>query len=227
MSLIWGCAQLSRNLAADEYRDIESDLLRFEMFSPVVSTGLLTQTSTHNLTACDLHGQRALLLLEMPLAETALRTGAAGDFDRHIKLIESRARETLACAPRDSLVWLILFAVEVLHGRLGPQTFDLLTMSYSTSPNEAWVSLRRIIGAIPVALSAPEPVRERILADFSSLIRNGYLDIPATVYLRSSTPVRTLLQAEIEKLPSYNRKKFMDALDKARSRGFVPSRDRD
>ncbi|MBN9006627.1 MAG: hypothetical protein J0H40_14590 [Rhizobiales bacterium] len=212
--LAWGATQLSRNMASDEFMDIESHLLRFEKFSPTVTRDLLGRTSVRNLSACDIHGQRALLLLEMPLAEAALRTGDVRDFDRHLQSLDRRARETLACAPRDSLVWLIMFGLEVLHGHLDRHSFGLLAMSYKTSQNEAWVSLRRVIVAIPVVLSAPAPLKEKILTEFSDLIRHGFLDIPAAAYLRSSPPVRAMLQSEIEKLPSYSRHNFSSALEK-------------
>jgi len=53
---------------------------------------------------------------------------------------------------------------------LNEQSFNLLAMSYETSPNEAWISIRRIIVAMPVVLAAPEPVRQKILFEFQQLI---------------------------------------------------------
>ena len=101
--------------------------------------------------------------MEMPLAEAALRSGAANEFDRRIQSLETRVRQVLGCTPRESFVWLLAFNLEVLHGRLNERSFDLLAMPYETSPNEAWISIRRIVVAMPLVLSAPEPVRHKIL----------------------------------------------------------------
>jgi len=122
---------------ADDFRDIESRLLRSETFNRTSLTQTLESQASLNVSPCDTHSQRALLLMEMPLAEAALRSGAAGEFDRRIQSLEARSRQVLGCTPRESFVWLLAFNLEVLHGRLNEQSFNLLAMSYETSPNEA------------------------------------------------------------------------------------------
>jgi len=47
--------------------------------------------------------------MEMPLAEAALRSGAASEFDRRIQSLEARSRQVLSCAPRESFAWLLAF----------------------------------------------------------------------------------------------------------------------
>ena len=172
---------------------------------------------SHDLSPCDTHSQRALLLMEMPLAEAALRSGAAAEFDRHVQSLEGRSRQVLGCTPRESFVWLLVFDLEVLHGRLNEQSFELLAMSYETSPNEAWISIRRIIVAMPLVLVAPEPVRQKIIFEFQQLIRNGFVDDAARCYFTASSSIRSLLQTQIEQLDLPRQKTFSDALQKIRS----------
>lgn len=217
LALVWGIFALPRSEAADDLRDIESRLLRSEAFSRASLTQTLESQISRDLSPCDTHSQKALLLMEMPLAEAALRSGAAAEFDRHIQSLETRSRRVLGCAPRESFVWLLAFDLEVLHGRLNEQSFDLLAMSYETSPNEAWISIRRIIVAMPLVLVAPEPVRQKILFEFQQLIRNGFVDDAARCYLTASSPIRSLLQAQIEQFDLPRQKNFSDALQKIRS----------
>ena len=215
--LVWGIFALPRSEAADDFRDIESRLLRSETFNRTTLIQTLESQSSKNLSPCDTHSQRALLLMEMPLAEAALRSGATGEFDRHIRSLEARSRQVLSCAPRESFVWLLAFDLEVLHGRLNEQSFDLLAMSYETSLNEAWISIRRIIVAMPLVLAAPEPVKQRILLEFQQLIRNGFVDDAARSYFTSSPSIRSLLQTQVEQLDLPRQKNFSDALQKIRS----------
>ncbi len=217
LALVWGIFALPRSEAADDLRDIESRLLRSEAFSRASLTQTLESQISRDLSPCDTHSQKALLLMEMPLAEAALRSGAAAEFDRHIQSLETRSRKVLGCAPRESFVWLLAFDLEVLHGRLNEQSFDLLAMSYETSPNEAWISIRRIIVAMPLILVAPEPVRQKILSEFQQLIRNGFVDDAARCYFTASSPIRSLLQAQIEQFDLPRQKNFSDALQKIRS----------
>jgi hypothetical protein len=216
LGLVWGIFALPRSEAADDFRDIENRLLRSETFNRVSLTQTLESQISRDLSPCDTHSQRALLLMEMPLAEAALRSGASADFDRHVQSLEARSRQVLGCAPRESFVWLLAFDLEVLHGRLNAQSFDLLAMSYETSPNEAWISIRRIIVAMPLVLVAPEPVRQKILLEFQQLIRNGFVDDAAHCYFTASSSTRSLLQTYIEQLDLPRQKTFSDALQKIR-----------
>lgn len=215
--LAWGIFNVPRGEAADDFRDVESRLLQFETFSQATSTSTLANAPGWDLSPCDNHAQRALLLMEIPLADAALRSGATHEYDERVRSLEARARQALRCTPRDSFIWLVLFGLETGHGVLDQHAFDLLAMSYETSPNEAWVATRRIALAIPVVLSAPEPMQRKILAEFQNLVSNGFVELPARSYLRASAPTRALLQSRIEQLDASSQKAFSDALKKQRA----------
>jgi hypothetical protein len=217
LGLAWGSFTLPWSEAADEFQELENRLLRFETFSRTNLTRTLDSEMSRSLNPCDTHSQRAMLLLEMPLADAALRTGAAAEFDRHIRSLEARSREILSCSPRDSFAWLMAFDLEALHGLLNERSFDLLAMSYETSPNEAWIAIRRIFVATPLVLVAPEPVRKKILHEFQQLIQHGFADEAARSYLIASGSIRSLLQARVEQLDLPRQKVFSDALQKLRS----------
>jgi hypothetical protein len=217
LGLAWGSFALPHNETAEDFRDTESRLLRFETFGRATSTRTLESQASQDLSACDTHAQRALLLLEMPLAGIALRSGERNEFDRHILSLETRARQILSCTPRQSFVWLLLFQLEVLRGNLSEHSFDLLGMSYETSPNEAWISIRRILVAMPLVLVASEPTRHKIIDEFQLLIRYGFVEVAARAYLSAPEPARSLLETRIEQLDGSKRKAFSDALQKFRA----------
>jgi hypothetical protein len=217
LGLAWGIVTLPSGEAADDFRDIESRLLRFETFGRTILAQTLENPASQSLDACDTHSQRAMLLMEMPLVEAALRAGATGEFDQRVQSLESRSRRILSCTPRESFVWLLMFNLEVLHGRLNQQSFDLLAMSYETSPNEAWISIRRIFVAMHLVRIAPEPLRQRILFEFQQLIRHGFQGEAARCYLTAPGSVQALLQNQVEQLDLPRQKAFADAVQKLRS----------
>jgi hypothetical protein len=217
LGLAWGVLAFPQSEAADEFWAIEGHLLRFETFSETTSTQILESQASQNSSACDTHSQRAMLLMEMPLTEAALRSGATSEFDRRIQSLETRSRRILGCTPRESFVWLLAFNLEVLHGLLNEHTFNLLAMSYETSPNEAWISVRRVMVAIPLVLIAPEPLRRKILLEFQQLIRYGFVDAAARSYSAASEPTRSLLQTQIEQLDLSQQKIFFDSLQRFHS----------
>jgi hypothetical protein len=158
-----------------------------------------------------------MLLMEMSLAETALRSGAVQEFDQRTKSIQIRATRVLSCTPRESFVWLLIFQLEVLNGHLDEQSFGLLAMSYETSPNEAWISIRRILVAMPLVLVAPESTRQKILTEFQLLTRHGFVDAAARAYLGAPDRARSLLQSRIEQLNKDQQAAFSNALQKFRT----------
>jgi hypothetical protein len=217
LGLVWGIFALAHSEAADDFREIEGRLLRSETLNRTISTQTLESRAAQSLSACDTHSQRAMLLLEMPLAESALRTGFAQEFDRHVRSLETRSRLILSCTPRDSFVWLLVFNLEALHGLLNHRSFDALSMSYDTSPNEAWISIRRTIVATPLLLIAPEALRLKIIKEFQQLITNGLPDSAARSYLAAPPAIRSLLLAHVQQLNPSQQKSFSDALHKFRS----------
>ena len=217
VGLAFGFSDLVRGEVSDDFRDLESRLLQFETFSQPTARQALSSAAAWNVSFCDNHAQRALLLMEIPLADAALRSGVVHEYDERIRSLEARGRQALSCTPRDSFVWLVLFGLAAGHGILNEHAFDLLAMSYETSPNEAWIGSRRTALAIPVVLSAPEPIRQKILTEFQSLVRHGFAEMPARSYLHASGPIRSLLQSQIELLDASSQKTFSDALQRVRS----------
>jgi hypothetical protein len=215
--LLWGLANIARGKVSDDLRDADAHLLRFETFSRSAAVGMLESAGTWGPSPCDNHAQRALLLVEIPLADTALRSGAVQDFDQHSRSLEDRAKQTLGCTPRDSFVWLLLFGIETEHGTLDEHAFNLLAMSYGTSPSEAWIGMRRITLAIPIIRVAPEPIQQKILNEFQKLITEGFVDMPARSYLNAPPLIRSLLQSRIDQLDQLSQKNFLEAVQKAGS----------
>jgi len=203
---------VARGATSDTFLDLETDLLRFKTFNRSNAVAMLDHASAQDLSACDIDAQRALMLLEIPLADAALRSGAIGEFDQRSRSLELRARLTLGCAPRDSLVWLILFGLEIEHGNLSERTFELLKASYEISPNEAWLSLRRITIAIPVILAAPEPLQQMVFSEFQRLIKDRMTEVPARVLWTARGPVRALLQSRLDELDASTQKLFYETL---------------
>jgi hypothetical protein len=217
LGIAWGISNIVRGEAADDFRDIETRLLQFEAFSQATKTRVLASSAAQDTSGCDSHAQHALLLMEIPLADAALRSGDLAAFNQRTRSLEARAKQALSCTPRDSLVWLVLFGLQTAHGVLDEHAFDLLAMSYQTAPNEAWIAVRRILLAIPVVRSAPGSMQDTILTEFQNLIANGYFDMPARAYQNASEAVRKDLQARVEQLDTRRQKSFADAVQKLRS----------
>ncbi len=211
-SLIWAAQTLPGSSMSDSLHDVERHLLRFETYKQSDLDGILKQDIADQASPCDTHSQRALLLIEMPELEAALQAGNSVVFDQHVRSLEARAQRILSCTPRESFVWLLLFDLAVLHGQVDDQSARLLAMSYETSPNEAWISIRRTAAALPIVPLLSEPLRKAVISEFQQLIRFGLVDDAARSYARSPGAVRAALQSEIEQLSGEQQRAFWSAL---------------
>jgi hypothetical protein len=89
-------------------------------------------------------------------------------------------------------------------------------MSYETAPNEAWIAIRRIVVAIPVLRVAPEPVQQKVLSEFETLIRRGFIETTVRAYSDAPGSTRQLLQSRVDQLDPRSQKRFFEALHKFR-----------
>jgi hypothetical protein len=217
LGFLWGVLNVAHGEASDAFGDMEARLLRFETFGRPASAAILDSTGYQDISPCDNHAQRALMLLEIPVADAALRSGEVQGFDQHMRSLEARARLSLSCTPHDSFIWLLLFGMQTAHGKLDQQAFDFLAMSYETSPNEAWIAIRRIVLAVAALRNAPQPVQQKILTEFQNLIKHGFIEAPARAYLKAPEATRNFLQSQIDQLDPRTQKYFSEALQKMRS----------
>lgn len=217
LGLGWGILNVGQSIVASDFWDVEAQLLRFETFTRTAAAKTLESPAAQSLSPCDSHAQRALLLMELTLADAEQRSGATPAVGRRVQALETRTRQILSCAPRDSFAWLVAFGLQASRAAPISHSFELLAMSYETAPNEAWVALRRMIVAIPVALAAPAPVQKMILDEFQNLIQHRFAEIPARVYFNASAETRALLQPRIELLSPPSKRLFSDELEKLRS----------
>lgn len=217
VGLAWGVAVIPSSEAADDLRDMKRQLLRSETFTPKTLALKVANANSENVSPCDDHAQVALLLMEMQLAEIALRSGEVTKFDQRTQSIEIRTRRALNCTPRQSFIWLMAFSAEVLHGRINDRTFGLLAMSHETSPNEGWISIRRNAVSIPLILSMPDNLRQQTLSEFQQLVRNGFRDEAALSYSAAPPEIRRLLQNQIGELGPSEQRAFREAVEKVQS----------
>lgn len=210
--LAWGLTILPRSEASDELLDLQSQLLRSETFTPRALARTLETPSFKKLGDCDVPAQTALLLMEARVSEATLRAGAVADFDQHSRSIDSRADKVLACAPRQSFVWLMKFSQAVLRGQLDERSFVFLEMSYDTSPHEGWIIIRRSNVTVPLLQVLPEPLKAKALSDFQQLVKSDFNEEAGRLYRVASPPSRTLIQTSVEQLEPYRQKSFWQAV---------------
>ena len=91
----------------------------------------------------------------------------------------------------------------------------MLEESYRLGPNEGWIATRRNRYALNLFLAVPDGLRPKILREFATLVRDGYLWESAKSYAKATEGTRALLRAALMALSERQRRAFAAVLEQA------------
>lgn len=211
IGLVWGLIALPTSGTSDYLRALGEGLLRSKTYNAKAMSEI-EMLASPKLGACDVHAHNALLLIEIRLAEISLRIGDVSTFDQKVEAAKARVGEVLRCSPRQSFIWLSAFGIEVLQGRLSERTFAMLKMSYETSPNEAWIAIRRNPIASRFLSKTDETLRQMIIVEFEKLVTDGFYKEAAHSFLNASEDSRNTLEERIKRLELTRQTEFWASL---------------
>lgn len=158
---------------------------------------------------------RALLLVQS--TEQFIDLGRLQEFD--LSLVETRKAifEAIGCTPSSSPGWLMLFWEASLSGTQDGLMFAYLQRCYDLGANEGWLALLRfqLMGKLFDGL--PQGLRNAMVAEFSGLVRSGFIVEAAKVYTVSSVRAQLVLDLAIEGLPGHAARGIKGAVQQLQS----------
>ena len=89
--------------------------------------------------------------------------------------LREAAQQSLACAPEDPFVWLILFWLDARKNGLNQENERYLRLSYAFGPREAWIALWRNRLAFAAFEQLPPDLSQLALDEFIGLIKTQHL----------------------------------------------------
>lgn len=150
---------------------------------------------------CNAQYLRGVMLIRSVLAEDALNRGDLAQIDVRLPALSDSARALLACSPYEGIGWFALYWASLNQFGPTPQTLELLTMSYTVSPREAWIALMRNASAIRVGDLLPESTQQLISAEWRDLVQAGLHGIAAASIGRAGPNQRARLIATSASIP--------------------------
>lgn len=150
---------------------------------------------------CNAQYLRGVMLIRSVLAEDALNRGDLAQIDTRLPALGASARALLACSPYEGIGWFVLYWASLNQIGPTPQTLELLTMSYTVSPREAWIALMRNASALRVGDLLPESTQQLIAAEWRDLVQAGLHGIAAASIGRAGPNQRARLIATSASIP--------------------------
>jgi hypothetical protein len=137
--------------------------------------------------SCDLGRLRSLTILRAQRADEIVTANNLERMDAAILDLGQVAERLLACSPRESFGWLMLYWSETRRNGLSEAALSALSRSYAFGPREAWVAIRRNAMAIGVLRHLPEELQQQALTEFAALLEMQFtVQLAATLAMAPS-----------------------------------------
>jgi hypothetical protein len=191
---------------------VASRIVDGERFSTGVLTGLASAMDAPERDRCRPAITRAKALVQLRILEDLLAAGARQQIDAQTQQLYTAIRYSLACAPADAFLWMVLMWAESLRDGYHPNQLTYLRMSYSLSINEAWVGLKRNRLAIALLERLPPDLADMAIAEFASLLNNGFHRETIATLVGPGWSVRDKLLPELDKVSEHHKRVFAQTL---------------
>ncbi|WP_404543550.1 hypothetical protein [Bradyrhizobium sp. USDA 223] len=141
---------------------------------------------------------RAEALLRLRIADEMVGRKSSEDADLDATAAEDRLKSSLALNPTDSLLWSVLFSLNISGGGFDARAVGFLDQSYATGPFEGGIALRRnrlALAAFPVL---PDSIRNRTVAEFRSMVDSEFTEDAALNLMGAGWTHKERLLASLE-----------------------------
>jgi hypothetical protein len=185
-------------LAGEAYKPgiLDSLVARPEIYVPAVRPSALSK----------------IAVIHLRRAEETIASGAP-DIDPRLDVLRQAVDESLASAPGDSFLWLVLFWLDNTRYGFSPEHLADLQMSYSLGPNEAWIAAGRNRLALALFPALPADLAESTIGEFVGLVRSGLYRQAADIVAGPGWPIRNVLLARLKDFKEPDRRYFAKLLE--------------
>jgi len=200
----------ARILAGDRFKSEVLDEVRATMEAsavPIVQRGGL---------------QFAEALIRLRIFEEAPGRKAPEEVDNDATVADDRLKSALALDPASSLLWLMLYSLEIQRNGFEDKVIGYLDQSYATGPLEAWIALRRNRLALAAFADLSPVVQMKVLAEFAGLVDSNFLEDAAMNLKGAGLPQRDRLLASLANTNPIPRQAFAKVLQQEGLKIDVP-----
>lgn len=208
----WGVVVLPIFWKQSSAEHIAKRIIAGDQFKPAtLSQQLAALVASEKPTFCRPVALQSAAIIQLRITETAL--GGIAKDDGQLRLLDDAIRNSLSCAPADSFLWLILFALKNAEHGYKRENFKYLRMSYSLGPNEGWILEKRNPVALAELALLPADLSAKAINEFMRLLTDDRLWRRAVnIFCATTERPRDVILTKMATLPLGLRKSFARAV---------------
>jgi hypothetical protein len=206
MGILWGVSEFSMFRREATINSISKRIIEGDAFKPEI---LLNQAELaeqiEKAGTCHPLMLRGTALARLRIAEMSGNPGLAPEPIR-TNLATSAIRNSLACAPADPFLWLVLFGLEA------PAPLSYLRASYRLGPNEGWIALKRNPLAFAKFEYLPADLRDTAVREFLGILEMDEYDEAMKILTGSAWRNKDFILAQLYRVPPRPRQNLANRL---------------
>jgi hypothetical protein len=151
---------------------------------------------------------RNVAVIRLRILENAIYNGDQKAVDVQMTKLRGVIDLSLANAPADPFLWLVLYWLENTQNGYSPEHLKYLRMSYELGPNEGWIAAERNRLALAIFRQLPSDVAEDAKSEFVRLVDSRMYDEAADILIGPGWPIRSILLSGLANATDLNRQLF-------------------
>jgi hypothetical protein len=205
--VFWSQSSIERTAAAIVDRDA-FDPRSLESLLPVINR--IEQSGY-----CRPDAIRSASIIRLRLAEDALVAAQRDAIDGRLSALQDSVRKSLACAPSDSFLWLMLTWIDHTRAGFRPEQLIYLRLSYQLGPYEGWIADRRNRLALSMFEKLPPDLAENVVREFAGMVHSQLYENAISILTGPGWPIHDRLLASLKDTGVQQRQELAKALDLA------------
>lgn len=141
---------------------------------------------------------RSATIIRLRLAEDAIGGGENDAIDAHLSNLQAAIGRSLACAPSDSFLWMILVWLDQTRRGFQPEQLTYLRLSYRLGPHEGWIAERRNRLALSMFDRLPPDLIQAAVQEFASIVSNQFYSDAVSILTGPGWPIHDQLLASLK-----------------------------
>lgn len=176
LTAFWAAATVPEFRKTVWAREVSARIIADDRFKSGLLRGVLARIqASPRRSVVQPEFRQAEALVALRTAEDAMQRKTSDEADHEIGAAKDSVRASLSVTPADSLLWLLLYSVEMTQNGLDPRSILYLDQSYVLGPHEGWIALRRNRLGLAIFSELGEVTRDMVVSEFAGMVDAGFI----------------------------------------------------
>jgi hypothetical protein len=208
-AIAWGCFAIPIVWRQSGLEQVASHIIGGDRFAANTLTALTPQLDAGQSGKWDHPSAvRNDAVIRVRILENAIFGGDPQAVDSQMTKVHEAIDKSLANAPADPFLWVVLFWLENTQNGYNPRHLKYLRMSYLLGPSEGWIAVKRNRIALALFPQLSSDLAEDAKAEFVRLVESRFYSEAADILIGPGWAIRNTLLPRLKNATELDRQLF-------------------